>query len=88
MSGILVALLGAGWLIAAALKIHQGWATLLTAGAAIALGGLVVGLGVMRLSQSFDSFRRSRKQLWVNVGWVRTVLVSTAGTHSHPRHRP
>ena len=29
-----VALLGAGWLLASALKIHQGWAMLLTAGAA------------------------------------------------------
>ena len=40
-----VALLGAGWLLASALKIHQGWAMLLTAGAAMALGGLAGGVG-------------------------------------------
>ena len=33
----------AGWLLASALKIHQGWAMILTAGVAMALGGLVAG---------------------------------------------
>ena len=78
VASVPVALLGAGWLLASALKIHQGWAMLLTAGAAMALGGLVAGLGGMRLSHSFDSFRRSRKQLWLNLAWVRTVLVTSA----------
>jgi len=80
-----VALLGTGWLLASALKIHQGLAMLLTSGAAMALAGLVAGLGGMRLSHSFDSFRRSRKQLWLNLAWIRTVLVTSA--RSHPRHR-
>ena len=78
VASVPVALLGAGWLIASALKIHQGWAMLLTAGVAIVLGGLVAGLAGMRLSHSFDSFRRSRKQLWLNLAWVRTVLVASA----------
>ena len=45
------------------------------------------GLGGMRLSHSFDSFRRSRKQLWLNLAWVRTVLVTSASARSHPRRR-
>ena len=50
VASVPVALLGAGWLLASALKIHQGWAMLLTAGAAMALGGLVAGLGGMQLT--------------------------------------
>ncbi len=80
-----VALLGAGWLLASALKIDQGWAMLLTAGAAAAFGGLVVGLSVRPLSHSFDSFRRSHKQLMVNLAWVRTVLVTSARPHARRR---
>ena len=78
VASVPVALLGAGWLLATALKIHQGWAMLITAGAAIALGGLVAGLAGMRLRHSCDSFRRSRKQLWLNLAWARTVLVTSA----------
>jgi Putative Actinobacterial Holin-X, holin superfamily III len=87
MASVPVALLGAGWLLASALKIHQGWAMLLTAGAAMALAGLVAGVGGMRLRHSFDSFRRSRKQLWLNLSWIRTVLVTSASTRTHPRRR-
>ena len=82
-----VALLGAGFLIASALKIHTGWAMLLTAAAGMALGGIVVVLGGMRLRHSFDSFRRSHKQLMLNVAWVRTVLVTSASARTHPRRR-
>ena len=84
-AGVPVALIGAGWLLADALKIHQGWAMLLTAGAAMTLGGLVAGLGGRRLSHSFDSFRRSRKQLILNLAWVRTVLVTSARPHARRR---
>jgi len=82
-----VALLGTGWLLASALKIHPGWAMLLTSGVAMALAGLVAGLGGRRLSRSFDSFRRSHKQLLLNLAWVRTVLVTSASARSHPRRR-
>jgi hypothetical protein len=85
LASVPVALLGAGWLLASALKIHQGWAMLLTSGMAMALAGLVAGVGGRRLSHSFDSFRRSRKQLTLNLAWVRTVLVSSA--RPHPRRR-
>jgi Putative Actinobacterial Holin-X, holin superfamily III len=82
-----VALFAAGWLLALALKIHQGWALLLTAAAAMALGGLVAGVGGMLFRHSFDSFRRSRKQLWLNLAWIRTVLVTSASARLHPRRR-
>ena len=84
VASVPVALFGTGWLLASALKIHQGWAMLLTAGAAMALGGLVAGLGGMRLRHSFDSFRRSRKQLWLNLAWLRTVLVTSASASPAP----
>lgn len=87
MASVPVALFAAGWLLALALKIHHGWGMLLTAGAAMALGGLVAGLGGMRLRHSFDSFRRSRKQLWLNLAWVRTVLVTSVSARSHARRR-
>ena len=87
VASVPVALLGAAWLLASALKISQGWAMLLTAGASIALAGLVAGVAGMRLRHSFDSFRRSRKQLWLNLAWVRTVLVTSASARLHPRRR-
>jgi len=85
VASVPVALLGAGWLLASALKIDQGWAMLLTAGAATALGGLAAGLGGRWLSHSFDSFRRSRKQLMLNLAWVRTVLVTSGRPHARRR---
>jgi putative superfamily III holin-X len=85
VASVPVALLGTAWLLASALKIHQGWAMVLTSGVAMALAGLVAGLGGRRLGRSFDSFRRSRKQLWLNLAWIRTVLVTSA--RPHPRRR-
>ena len=85
VASVPVALLGAGWLLASALKIHQGWAMLLTAGAATTLGCLAAALGGKWLSHSFDSFRRSRKQLMLNLAWVRTVLVTSARPHARRR---
>jgi Putative Actinobacterial Holin-X, holin superfamily III len=86
-ASVLVALLGAGWLLASALNIHQGWAMILTAGVAIVLAGRVAGWGGMRLTHSFDSFRRSRHQLWLNLAWIRTVLVTRASARPHSRNR-
>jgi hypothetical protein len=87
VASVPVALLGAGWLLASVLKIHQGWAMLLTAGAATALGGLMAAWGRMRLGRGFESFRRSRKQLWLNLAWVRSVLVTSASGRPHPYRR-
>ena len=85
VASVPVALLGAGWLLASALNIPEGWAMLLTAGAAMVLGGLAVGVGGRRLSRSFDCFRRSHKQLILNLAWVRTVLVTSARPHARRR---
>jgi len=85
VASVPVALLGTGWLLADALKVHLGWAMLLTAAAAMTLGGLAAGLGGRWLSHSFDSFRRSRKQLMLNLAWVRTVLVTSARPHARRR---
>jgi len=60
---------------------------LLTAGAATAMGGVATGLGGRRLSHSFDSFRRSRKQLMLNLAWIRNVLVTSASARPHARRR-
>lgn len=87
LASVPVALLGAGSLLAFALKIDEGWARLLTAGAAMALAGLVAALGRMQLGRSFDSFRRSRKQLQLNMAWVRTVLITSASARTHARRR-
>jgi hypothetical protein len=85
VASVPVALLGVGWLLASALKIHQGWAMLLTAGAVIVLGGLVAVLGGRRLSHGCESFRRSHKQLMLNLSWLRTVLVTSARPHARRR---
>ncbi len=82
-----VALFGAGRVLASALNIHEGWALLATSGAAVVLAGLAAGLGAIRLRHSFDSFRRSRKQLMLNIAWVRAVLVTSASVRSHARRR-
>ncbi len=86
-ASVLVALLGAGWLLASALKIHQGWAMLLAAGAATAVGGALAAWGGMRLGHGFESFRRSHKQLLLNLAWMRTVLVTGGSARPHPRRR-
>jgi Putative Actinobacterial Holin-X, holin superfamily III len=85
VASALAALLGAGWLLASAFKIHQGWAMLLTAGAAMALGGLAAALGSWQLIHSFDSFRRLRQQLWLNLAWIRNVLVTSSRPHVRRR---
>jgi hypothetical protein len=86
-ASVLVALLGAGWLLASALEIHLGWAMLLTAGAATTLGGVLAGWGGLRLSHGFEYFRRSHKQLLLNLAWIRTVLVTGGSSRPHPRRR-
>ncbi len=85
LAGVPVVLLGASWLLASALAIHQGWAMIVTAGSAMALAGLVAGWSGRRLGHSFDSFRRSQKQLKLNMAWIRTVLVTSARPHARRR---
>ena len=45
LASVPVALFGAGWLLASAMKIDQGWAMLIIAGAAMAVAGLGGGGG-------------------------------------------
>ncbi len=85
VASVPVALVGAGWLLASALKIHEGAAMLLTAGVATALGGLLAFLGARRLRHSCGCFRRSHKQLMLNLAWVRNVLVTSARPHARRR---
>ena len=42
------------------------------------LAGLAAGWGGLQLTRSFESFRRLRQQLWLNLAWIRTVLVTRA----------
>ena len=87
VSGIAGVLFGTAWVIATTWKIHQGWAMIMTATAAMIVGGIAIAFGIMNLGRSFDSFQRSRKQLRVNLGWVRTVLARTSASRSRSRYR-
>ncbi len=70
-----VLLLGAAALLAEALHIREGWASLIVGGAALATAVALVAVGAPRLSASFESFRRSREELTRNLSWMRTVLL-------------
>jgi Putative Actinobacterial Holin-X, holin superfamily III len=80
-AAVTVALIGSALLVASALKIHQGWAMILTAGVATALAGPAAVLGLGRLRSSFDSFRPSREELRRNLTWLRAVLISRGRIH-------
>jgi hypothetical protein len=82
-AGATVALIGSGLLLASALKIHQGWAMIATAGVVMALTGPAAMFGVARLRSSFDSFRPSREELRRNLTWLRAVIISRG--RSSPR---
>jgi hypothetical protein len=75
-AGMTVALIGSAWLLTTALKIHQGWAMILTAGVAIALAGPVMVFALARLWSSLDCFRPSREELRRNLTWLQAVLIS------------
>jgi len=81
-SGVTVALIGSALLLASALKIHQGWAMILTAGLATALAGLAAVCGVLRLRSAFERFRPSREELRRNLSWLRAVLISRGRSHT------
>jgi len=75
LASLPVALIGAASLIAVAFSISQGWALLLTAGAALVAGAGIAATAASQLGRSFDSFRRSREELTRNVTWIRTILL-------------
>jgi len=78
-----VVLLGIADVVARAFGIVPGWAMLLTAGIALAFGGIVLFVAARTLGRSFTSLRRSREELERNLAWVRTVLVYSG--RSFPR---
>jgi len=75
LASLPVALLGVASLIAAAFSIAQGWALLLTAGAALIAGAGIAATAASQLGRSFDSFRRSREEFSRNVAWIRTIVL-------------
>jgi hypothetical protein len=70
-----VALLGLAQVLAAALHIGIGWATLLTAGVVLLASAAVIALSLRGFATSFSCFRRSREELIRNLNWIRTVLL-------------
>ncbi len=81
-AGVTLALFGSAILLASALKIHQGWAMILTAGVAMALAGLAAVVGIRRLRSTSDSFRPSREELKRNLTWLRAVLISRGRSYA------
>jgi Putative Actinobacterial Holin-X, holin superfamily III len=75
-AGMTVALIGSALLLTTALRIHQGWAMILTAGVAIALAGPVTVFALARLRSSLECFRPSREELRRNLTGLQAVLIS------------
>jgi len=85
LASLPVALLGIAALLASALSISTGWATLLTALVAAVIAGVVATVSLTRILGSLESFRHSREELARNISWIRTVLVHSG--RSAPRGR-
>jgi len=75
LAGLPVALMGIAGLLVKYAGLSEGWAYLLTGGVVLVLAGALALLGLMRLRQSFTSFRRSQEEFARNLAWIRTVLV-------------
>ncbi len=85
LASLPVALLGIAWLVASALSMSIGWATLLTAVVAAVLAAVVAAVAYTRILSSLDGFRHTREELIRNISWIRTVLVHSG--RSVPRGR-
>ena len=75
LGSIPVLLLGVATLLASWLKINAGWALVLVAVVVMLLAWATVEIAGMKLSRCFQSFRRSREELFRNLSWIRTVLM-------------
>jgi Putative Actinobacterial Holin-X, holin superfamily III len=71
---LLVFLFGSASLLATRLNIHGGWAMIMVAIAAAALGSPIAAFALVRLRQSFATFRTSHDELRRNLAWVRSVV--------------
>jgi len=75
LGSVPVILGGVAQLLAVALKISGGWASVLTGGVALILAVVVVAIAARQIGPSFSSFRRTREELNRNLSWIRTVLL-------------
>jgi len=75
LGAVPVVLLGAAYLLAAALTIGAAQAMLLTGGVALILAATVIVVAGLRLGPAFSSFNRSREELARNLAWIRTVVL-------------
>jgi len=80
LGSVPVAIAGAALLIASALGISLGLTLLLTAIVVMIAAGASVAFAGLRLTRSFEVFRRSREELVRNISWIRTVLVQSGRT--------
>lgn len=80
-----VLLFGIAELLAPALGLSRGLTLVLTAVAALVIGGVVGVLGAWRLGKSFVSLRRSREELTRNIAWIKTVLAYSGRPAPHQR---
>ena len=60
LASLPVALLGIASLVAATFSMQPGWAMLLTAGATVLVGGVILAIAMPRFNRSFACLRRSR----------------------------
>lgn len=75
LGSIPVLLLGVATLLESWLKMNGGWAMVLVAAVVMLLAGAAVVVAGRKLPRCFQSFRRSREELFRNLFWIRTVLV-------------
>jgi hypothetical protein len=74
VASVFVFLIGLALLLAIRLDIHTGWAMILVAIAAAALGSPIAALALVRLKRSLDTFQTSHDELKRNLAWVRSVV--------------
>jgi len=70
-----VAILGVAYLVATAFNLTVGAAMLLTGVAVLLAAVASLGIGILRISPTFMTFRRSREEFDRNLNWIRTVLL-------------
>jgi len=84
LASLPVILFGVAFLLAALLKINQGWAMLLTGVVVLVASAVIALTSLSRVRLGFEAFRRSREELVRNLSWLRTVLVHS-GRSKSPR---
>jgi len=75
LGGVSVFLAGVAALIARAFGISEGWALVLTSGAALAASLGLILVSIRQVTHCLQPVRRSQEELVRNLTWLRTVLV-------------